>query len=182
MTAKELESFREYFQIDILGKGRTPIIGTRGGKGLNVVKLGATNDDGLYLKYQEFVLKMIALAFKLSGRDMNLTDHDNRSTAGIAADATFQKAVRPMGELIIKTLQIEVIDRYFPGYQIKFSNIEPRSEQEEAETATMLYEKGILTQNEARFRAGEKPIGPNGDKFFSAQGQQRGANAAVDAS
>ncbi|MGB3203654.1 MAG: phage portal protein [Crinalium sp.] len=164
VSSKELQAFREFFEVEVLGRGAAPIFGSKNG-GINVIKLGASNDDGLYLKYQEMILRIIALAFHLSARDMNIVEPDNRATAGVAADLSFQRAILPMSQLIVEALQDEVVDLYYPGYEIDFIDKEPRSEKEEAETAAMLYEKKVFTLNEARVRAGEAPLKENGDGF-----------------
>lgn len=163
-TRPELEAFREYWQEEVLGQGKTPIVA---GKGLvKSVKVGAAADEGLYHKYAEFVLKMIALAFGMTGRDFNLTDHDNRATAGVAADSSFQDAILPMALTIREHLEIEVIDFYSPEYELQISDSEPRSEDEEAATAETLFTGNLITRNEARRRTGDDTCGPIGD-FFS---------------
>jgi Phage portal protein len=163
----ELKQFREFFRVEVQGHGQTPIIGTKGG-GLNVVKIGATSDDGLYLKYEEKILRLIALVFKLSPRDMNITEPDNRATAGVSADASFQKAILPMANTILEAFQTQVVDFYYPGYRLRFIDSEPRNEAEESTTAGELFEKDIITLNEARVRAKEDRIDPaRGSKFKS---------------
>jgi hypothetical protein len=161
----ELVAFREFFEVEVLGKGAAPIFGSRGGKGINVVKLGASNDSGLYMQYQEVLLRMIALAFRLSVRDMNLSEPDNRATAGVAAELSFQRGILPVAEIIADALQDKVVDFFFPGYQLEFTDVEPRSESDEAEVASKLFEKNIITLNEARARVKEDEVGLLGNKL-----------------
>jgi hypothetical protein len=165
VSKAELVAFREFFEVEVLGKGSAPIFGSRGAKGINVVKLGASNDSGLYMQYQEVLLRMIALAFRLSVRDMNLTESDNRATAGVAAELSFQRGILPVAELVMETLQDKVVDFYFPGYQLEFVDTEPRSEADEANVASMLFEKNIITLNEARVRVKEEDVGLLGNKL-----------------
>jgi hypothetical protein len=156
-TDEELEAFRSYFKYQIMGRGETPIIGTKG-SGLKVVKIGASDDTGLYLKYEEKLLRAIALAFKLSARDVNLQEPDNKATAGIAADASFQKAIWPAHFTLIEAIQSEVLDITNPGYTIRAIDSEPRNEEGECATATKLFDSGIITRNEARARVGEDQL------------------------
>lgn len=165
VSKAELVAFREFFEVEVLGKGSVPIFGSRGAKGIGVVKLGASNDSGLYMQYQEVLLRMIALAFKLSVRDMNLSEPDNRATAGVAAELSFQRGILPVAELVMETLQDKVVDFYFPGYQLEFVDTEPRSEADEANVASMLFEKNIITLNEARVRVKEDDVGLLGNKL-----------------
>lgn len=156
-TAEEVEYFRTYFKHQVMGKGETPIIGTKGA-GIKVVKIGAADDNGLYLKYEEKLLRAIALSFKLSARDVNLQEPDNKATAGVAADASFQKAIWPAHFTLIEAIQSEVIDILYPGYMIKAIDTEPRNEEGECDTATKLFDSGVITRNEARSRVGEDPL------------------------
>lgn len=158
----EVKAFRDYWQAEVEGTGNVPIVG---GDGVEVVKLGAKNDEELYPKYTEYLLRLIAVAFDLATRDYNIVEPDNKATANVAADSTFQDAIMPMALVLQEHLQAEVIDLYAPGYELSITDSEKRSEQEEATTATMLYEKNVLTRNEARLRTGEESIGAIGDVF-----------------
>jgi hypothetical protein len=170
VSEPELERFREYYRTQVQRQGEPPIVGTKG-SGISVVKLGATDDNGLYLKYEEKMLRLIALCFKLSPRDMNITEPDNRATAGIAADASFAQAILPMAITIFEGFQNEVVDYYYPGYAAELTDTEPRNEEGEASTASSLFAQGILRRNEARRRVGEDPIdGEEGAIFGPVSG------------
>jgi hypothetical protein len=166
----DVEAFRQYWETDVEGSGKIPIIGS---EGVEVVKLGARNDDELYLRYTDYVLRIIAIAFDLASRDFGVTDHDNRSTAGVAADTVFQDAILPMALCIKEHLQLEVVDYYYPGYQISITDTEPRSQEQEANTAAMLFDKGVISRNEARIRAGHEAQA-GGDVYVGGEIVQRG--------
>lgn len=176
-TEKDLNAFREFFQVSVMENGEVPMFASRGSRGINVIKLGAANDEGLYLKYHEAVLRFIALAFKLTSRDMNIVEPDNKATANVSADASFQKAILPMSEIVIHSLQTEIVDRYYPGYIVRYIDTEPRSEKDEAETAISLYKEGLATKNESRVRSKLTNIGPEGDTY-KEQGGTPGEEAA----
>jgi len=163
VSEEQLIAFREYWLDEVQGQGRMPIVA---GKGLmKTDKIGASDDSGLYHQYTEYLLKLIALCFGLSHRDYNITEHDNRATSGAAADSSFQDAVLPMALTVISHLEMEVVDFYYPGYVMKLTDTEPRTEKEEADNAVQLFINGIITQNEARQRVGDETV-PDGDKFF----------------
>lgn len=163
VSEDQLIAFREYWEVDVQGKGRMPIIA---GKGLmKTDKIGASDDGGLYHQYTEYLLKLIASCFGLSQRDFNITDHDNRATSGAAADSSFQDAVLPMALAVINHIEMEVVDFYYPGYTIKLTDTEPRTEREEADNAVQLFTNGIITKNEARQRVGDETV-EDGDTFF----------------
>ena len=163
VSEDQLIAFREYWETEVQGQGRMPIVA---GKGLmKTDKIGASDDAGLYQEYTQYLLKVIAFCFGLSQREFNITDHDNRATSGAAADSSFQDAILPMAKLIIGSFENELVDFYYPGYIMKLTDTEPRTEKEEAESAVELFKNNIITQNEARQRIGDETV-PEGDKFF----------------
>lgn len=180
MTQSDLDAFREYWDTEVVNEGKIPIINGK----INVVKLGARNDQELYPEYTTHLLTMIALGFDLSMRDMNVEPaHDNRATAGVAADASFQDAVLPMAILVKEGLNEEVVDHYEEGFRYEHIDIEQRTEKEEAERSTMIFEKNVSTRNEARQMVGLEPLPENiGDKFAdgtSLKDPEGQANAPV---
>ncbi|MFQ3617735.1 MAG: phage portal protein [Cyanobacteriota bacterium] len=157
----DVDAFRAYWESEVEGSGKIPIVG---GEGIQVEKLGARNDDELYLRYTDYILRIIAVAFDLSSRDYGITEHDNRATAGVSADTVFQDAVLPIALCIKEHLEMEVIDYYFPGFRLEITDTEPRSQEQEANTATNLFKERIISRNEARIRSGHEAL-PGGDVF-----------------
>lgn len=166
----ELQAFRVYFDVEVLQNKKTGIFGrTQGGEPIKVVKTGASTDEGLYLKYQECLLRIIALAFRLSARDMNIPEPDNRATADVAADATFNFAILPMAKCIFERFQRDVVRFFFPGFQIRLADTQPRDQLKEAQTSEIMFQSGLATQNEARLDAGKTSLGPTGDVFVDGR-------------
>ena len=159
----ELEAFREWWQTDVVGRGRHPIIGGS----VDIKHLGGNNDSELFPQYTEFLLKIIALALNMTPRDFNITEKDNRATSLVAADATYQDAVLPIAQTILESLNLEIVDYYFPGFSLDFVSLEPRSFEQEANIATDLYKQGVITKNESRDRVGEQRLDPKSGDIFS---------------
>jgi len=158
---QDLELFREYWRVEVEGEGHVPILNGK----VSVTKLGARNDEELYPRYCEYLLRMIALAFGMTPRDMNISEHDNRATAGVAADASFQDAAKPMAECLREHINGEVIDYYYPGFEFEYADIEPRNQDQEANTAKTLFDSKIISKNEARQRVGEERLEAGGEVF-----------------
>lgn len=164
ISQQELDAFRQYWQSSVVNTGEIPILS---GSQLNTVDLGAKNDEELYIKYVEYLLKIIAITFGLTYRDMGLTDHDNRATAGVAADSTFADAILPYARIIESIINKEILD-FFPstrGYYFEFTNKEPRNEQAEAQRAALLFNGKIITRDEARAMVGLDAI-DSGELFI----------------
>ena len=161
-TEDELAAFREYWNHQIEGEGETPIIN----KKVESTTLNAKNDDELYLAYEKKMLQLVALAFDLNSRDYNLEIPDNRATAGVAADASFQDAILPYAQTTEEHLNIDVVDFYEPGFTCKLSDTEPRGEEAEAATAIQIFQGGLSRRNESRARIGLPAIeGEAGEAF-----------------
>ena len=163
ITDKQYNTFKEWWQNDVQGTGEIPILAGKGKP--EAIKVGANNDTGLYLGYTDFLLKMIGLAFLLRPNDYNIEKETNFATAGISADASFQFAMVPTARAIMGALQVEILDLYHPGFTIELSDMEKRSEKDEADIANILFAGNIATQNEVRLRVGLPSLGAVGEHF-----------------
>jgi hypothetical protein len=162
-SEEDLAAFRQFWQTEVIEGGKYPIAG--GSKDLKAVRTGAKSDEELYLEYGNYLLRIIALAFGMSPRDLNILEPDNRATAVVSADMTFQDAVLPTARCIVEHLQVEVVDFYYPGFVLNLADTEPRGGKEEAEIAIMLFSGNIITRNKALQKIGEQAVGPQGDVY-----------------
>jgi hypothetical protein len=153
---RELKAFREFWRVEVEG-GKAFPIAAAGGQ-LKVLKIGANDDNGLYLKYTDYLLRLIGLAFALSSRDFNITEHDNRATAGVAADSSFAYAIKPIAKTIFEALNQEVFEYFAPGFELVVTYTEPRSEAIRNAESREDFKAGILTLDEARELRGYRPI------------------------
>ena len=155
MTKTEIVAFREYWQVEVEQNKQFPIV--NGGGQLKAVKIGANDDAGMYLKYTDYLLRLIALAFGLSQRDLNITEHDNRATAGESANSTFTYAAKPIARALFEAIQEEVVDYYAPGFELVVNYSEPRSEAQLLSESREDFKAGIISINEARAIRGHRP-------------------------
>lgn len=162
----ELDAFRAFWENEVVNSGKVPIFRGK----VNKVSLAAQSNEDLYLQYCEYLLKIIAVAFDVSHRDFNITDHDNRATANVAADSTFQDAILPYAKLIQEVINTEILDHFetTKGFKFEYLDTEPRNENEESKRIKELYKEGIYTLNEARKELGKKEV-KNGNKLFNGE-------------
>ena len=100
----------------------------------------------------------------------NITEPDNRATAGVAADASFQDAILPYSLTMQDHWNEEVVGHYEPGFTCELSDTEPRGEDAEAQTAINIFQSGISNRNESRARVGLPLIeGDVGEAFFDGK-------------
>lgn len=160
---EELQSFREYWNYQIEGQGEIPIVN----KKIEIASLNAPDDSALYLQYEEKLLRIIALAFDLSVRDFNITEPDNKATAGVAADESFQGAILPYGKTLVEHMDQEIVEFYDPDFKAELADTEPRSEEQEANRAVTVFQGGLATRDEGRQMAGLPPIGGDEGAAFA---------------
>jgi hypothetical protein len=152
----ELKAFREFWSVEVEGNKKFPIAAA-GGQ-LKVLKVGANDDGGLYLKYTEYLMRLIGMAFGLSPRDLNIAEQDNRATAGVAADSSFAYAIKPIAKTIFEALDQEVVKFYAPDFELFVTYAEPRQQADRDAQSREDFTAGIITQDEARESRGYRPL------------------------
>lgn len=151
-TPTDLTAFRSYWNKEIISEGQQPILAGKGQ--IKAVKFGASDDAALYHQYCEYLLRIIMLAFQLSGRDANISEHDNRATAGESANRTFAMAIKPMAQTIFEALELELVKYYFLDYRLEVRYLEPRSQNSRDRLAIEKFKEGIIKRNESRLELG----------------------------
>ncbi|UJF36538.1 phage portal protein [Paenibacillus hexagrammi] len=103
----QLEEIRMWWRSEVEGRGHTPIIG--GSKGAKSIELGATNDEGLFLKWQGFLINQVANAFGLDSQKFGAV-LASRATGDILDDSTDEGAIRPLAHSIAAAINRGVIE------------------------------------------------------------------------
>lgn len=79
VTPDQVRTFQQYWENEVEGYGKTPILG--GGRQPMVASMVGAGEDPLYLKWQEWLVRIIAMSFGLSPMRLGLERDINRSTA-----------------------------------------------------------------------------------------------------
>lgn len=103
---QQVHEFRLWWRNEVEGRGHTPIIG--GAKGSKSIELGATNDEGLFLRWQEFLINQIANAFGMDSQKFGAV-LASRATGDILDDTTDEGAIRPLAHSIAAAINREII-------------------------------------------------------------------------
>lgn len=173
---EDVAAFRTYWQNEIEGMGKVPIVGFPGApgdaksRGIGINRLYPEGDSGLFLKYQEFLIRVIASAFDLSPQNLSVEADVNRNTSEVANDRDWNHAIKPMADLISSHLNREVIQGALGFHQIEFrwKGLDREDEMATAEIAEKYYRCSVLTPNEIREKIGkEKLNSPWADKVFA---------------
>ena len=152
-------TFRNYFESDIEGQGKTPFIG--GALKPEVLNLRPGGDAALFLAYQELLIQEIATAFCLDPANMGLSKSQNRDTSEAAADRDWDHAIRPMAILIASYLNREAIAGKLGFSQIEmvFKGLDRKDEKASADIFQTYYRNNIMCPDEIREQLGMLPSG-----------------------
>lgn len=156
---RELESMREYLYNELDGRFHRPAIVAGPGK-LEVSNLkDISQRDMQFMQYMEFMSRLLAAAYGLSGQDIGLTDDLNRATSEVQKDLSEAKGYGSVLSLIKEILNQEVIWKDFGYDDIEFEWVSPDSL--DPEVASRIHDtalrNGTMTINEVRKQMGESP-------------------------
>lgn len=164
LNAKEddLEAFQAYWTNEVVGSGHHPIANHN----VNISRLGAEYDRGLFLKYEKKLLRCFALAFNLTLQDLGFTEPaEDTTSASVRIDMTFREAICPYIKTLNRVLTEQIVSYFEPGFEFRIETSEPLSEDVAANLSVSLFQGGSITRNEARRKIGMPEIGPSGDVY-----------------
>lgn len=173
---RDLAVWQAWWQNDIEGQGKMPMFGTPGtnvgekARGPSVLRLYPEGDDGLYLKYQEMILRELASAFNLSPQNFGIEKDVNRNTSEVAEDRDWDQAIKPTARVVANGLTRHAIQRVLGFSQIRFiwEGIDREDEGATADIYATYYENNAFTPNQQRERLGEEPLDSEwGDMLYA---------------
>lgn len=97
VTPEVVLRWRDYWENEIEGYGKIPIMG--GGRQASVMQFTGGGEDQLWLKWQELLIRIIALAFGLSPMKLGIERDVNRSTSE-AQDTSDWETVAPVANTV----------------------------------------------------------------------------------
>jgi hypothetical protein len=162
-TPEVISAFRQYWRNEVEGQGMMPIFGLASAdkaRGPSVLRFYPEGDDGLFLKYQEFLQRELAAAFDLSPQNLGIERDINRNTSETAVDRDRQQAIKPYAHLIAAHLTRDVIRGKlgFSQLEFKFRGLEADDELNLARVFETEYQSNAITPNQYREQRGEVRI------------------------
>lgn len=159
MDTATLTAFRNYWRNEIEGQGQTPIQSGPAGSKAEVLTLRSTGDDALFLKWQEFLIREIAVAFEISPMTLGLQQDVNRNTGETLEDMDWDNTIIPMARNIQSYLNRQTIQSLLGFSQIEFKYV-GLDREDEAATSKIYetyYRANLITPNEQREKLGLPP-------------------------
>lgn len=164
MAPADVNRMRAFWNMELTGRG-TPGFWANTEKP-EVVNLKTQSDDGLFLRYTELLIRVVAFCFDLKPQDFGLERDVNRSTAESSRSASVDEALKPMAKMIAARMNVKVLPRIAlivndPKISLlKFSwiGIDPRDEKQESEIVREEFKADLITLDEARARKDLPPI------------------------
>ena len=156
-TPAQHERLIRWWQDEVEGTGQVPILSTD--RKPEVLRFGQGTDEDLRLKWQEFLIRIIANAFDLPPIFLGLQSDVNRSTATELSAQSFESAVLPVSSLFADHITRDVFDRALGWSDFEFVFVtEARDEATETALQIQLLNAGVLTVNEVREQRGMPPL------------------------
>jgi hypothetical protein len=131
-----------------------------GGEEAKALALRGSDDNALFLKWQELLIREIACAAGISPQNLSVERDVNRDTAEVAEDRDWRQTIIPTATLISSYINRDTIER-----RLGFSQIEHRfiglDREDELDTAKILdyrWKDNSITVNEYRAKFGDPPM------------------------
>lgn len=163
-----INAFRTYWRNEVEGLGQTPLIG--GPDEPKALRLYGGNDEALYLKWQEFLIREIAVGFDLSPMNFGIQRSSNRSTDVVSTDRDFEHAVKPRGLQLADFFTRHTILKVLGFSQLcfEFPALNAGDEKRAADIFEVLYTNNAITPNGWRVERGlEKVVNPYCDMTYA---------------
>lgn len=154
-----VKEVRMYFQDDIEGRGNLPIMG--GTKSPTTLDLGATNDESLFLKYQDRLQALIASTYGLDPQKFGILTQMTKSTGDSLDSVTDDGAIRPIAHMIESAIN-DYFLRRFGIYDVAEFKFRYTTSQNDVKALAVLHQLRLqddsMTINESRIEMGNAPL------------------------
>lgn len=148
--------------------------------GIKPEKLMSTGREMQLIELEAWFRNKIMSAFKNTRASLGIDDEVNRSTAEASLANWKRSVIAPKMARIVNSLNEYLVPRYGENLILGFKDPVPEDKQAKIDEASSLYDKGIITRNEARqvidydeveggddFKISLNPVATNFDKQIS---------------
>jgi len=169
----EIQAFQHLWQTTLAGRGSPGFFGGFGEElesgaevRPEVLELKPAGDEGLYLKYQEMLTRVLAYCFDLKPQDFGVERDVNRSQGEISASQSVEEARKPIAEMIAKRINVSTIPRIaeitendlINELEMFWIGLNPRDDRVEAENHDIYARHNVLKVDEIRADLDKGPL------------------------
>lgn len=148
ITPDQVRRWQQYWEQEIEGYGKVPILG--GGRQPSVFHFGTAGEDVLFIKWQEFLIRVIAMAFGLSPMKLGLESDVNRSTALVQKSEDWD-TVAPVANCVQDYITRKILWKCLGYYGLRFRwLVRDLDEKAQAEVLLDQWDMNAVTINEIR--------------------------------
>ena len=156
VTVDQVRRWQHYWENEIEGYGKVPILG--GGRQPSVFNMTGTGEDQLWLRWQEFLIRVIGMSFGLSPMKLGLMQDVNRSTAQ-ESSANDWATMAPVANTLGNTLTHWLLWRRLGWKDLEFQwKVRTTDEMRQAEVLMEQYRMNGITVDEIRQFYGRPPL------------------------
>lgn len=155
-TIEQARQWQHYWINEIEGNGKVPILG--GGKQPSVFAMMGTGEDQLFIRWQEFCIRIIAMSFGVSPFRLGMERDVNRSTADASQDNDWM-TVAPVANIIRDYLTYWLLWKQLGYKDLEFVwQIKTQDELKQAEILAEQYNMNAITVDEIRLHYERAPL------------------------
>lgn len=150
VSNEERERFIQYFNEEIEGTGKIPIIN---GTKIETKQIRSGLSESSYLNWQDKLTTIVGLAFGLPPEKLGLMIANDRSTGEDQENSVMQDLIKPYAAMYEDLINKYVIGALGWGGLIRFKLMYEESEQQKTAKSKRLveeYYRGAITENEFR--------------------------------
>lgn len=158
VTDDHVRMYRMYWNDEIEGRGKMPIIG--GTKNAKSIQLAAADDNGLFLKWQSFLIVQIANAFGIDPMKFGALIGVTHASADVLDDSTDESAIRPLGHTLEATINSEILHPLgFDDYEFYYLWTSSNEDRKSLAAIHQVYlQMNTLMIDEVRSELGKPPL------------------------
>ena len=167
VTIDQVRRYQQYWEEMIEGYGKVPILG--GGKQPQTFQLTGTGEDQLWIKWQEFLIRVIAMSFGVSAQKLALERDVNRNTAEIQASADWE-TVAPVANTVEDYITHKFLWKQLGFYDLHFKWIVKLTDEEkQASILESRWNMNAITADEIREFYDQEPLSDGIGTLVKAQ-------------
>jgi hypothetical protein len=156
VTIDQVRQWSHYWETEIEGMGKIPILG--GGRAPTVASLRGSGTDPLYLAWQEWLVRVIAMSFGLSAMKLGIERDVNYNTADAQSEDDWE-TVAPIAGALRDAFTHWLLHRRLGWTDLEFQwTPKITDETKQAEILSLQYAMNAATINEIREKYKREPL------------------------